>query len=241
MSKFFEALQRESTEASAGDHTSVAVRPVKLSLVSAAQAVPETLARDEGVYHLAEQVSAIASVSEATRVLVAGCAPSDGASSISVALALNLSQQLGMTTALVDAHLHHPGMQNFFPRESAGQESARSAPPVRSAGIPRLDVMMNSLGQSADQLALEIEATLPRYRAAVIDLGVVRLQPSLLKLVRPDDLILLVARYGQTQRRHLVASVRALSAANRPASGVIFNAVRNPIPEWIRRIVRIGG
>jgi Mrp family chromosome partitioning ATPase len=241
MGKFFEALQRESVPLATSADAPAAVRPVKLSLVPAAQTVPAALGREEEIYHLAEQVSAIASISEASRLFVAACAPGDGASSVAVAIALNLSQHLGVSTALVDAHLQHPGLQNFFPREDAGKADLRGSLAVRGAGLPRLDVVMNSLGQTAEQLMEEIETTLPSYRAAVIDLGVVRLEPSLLKLVKPNDLVLLVARYGHTERRHLLASARAFSAANRPAAGVIFNAMRNPIPEWIRRIVRIGG
>ncbi len=241
MSKFFEALQREfASSPGKTDRTAVAVRPVKLSLVPTVQTLPAELAREDGLYHLAEQLSAIASVSEASRLFVAGCNPGDGASTVAVALALNLSQHFGLPTALVDAHLQHPGLQNFFPRSDSA-EARGPALPSRSTGLPRLDVMLNSLGQTTEQLIDEVEANLPAYRAAVIDLGVVRLDPSLLKLVKPDDHILLVARYGHTERRHLLASARAFSAANHPAIGVIFNAVKNPIPDWMRRIARIGG
>jgi len=238
MSKFFEALQREAASSPRkSDQTPVPVRPVKLALVPTVQTVPAELARDEGLFHLTEQLSAIASVSEATRMFVAGCDPGDGASSVAVALALDLSQRLGLSTALVDAHLQHPGLQNFFPRNDSGAGVSS----LRPAGIPRLDLVLNTLGQSADQLMQEVEGILPRYRAAVVDLGVVRLDPSLLRMIRPADLVLLVARYGHTERRHLVATARAFAAANHPAVGVIFNAVKNPIPNWIRRIVRIGG
>lgn len=223
----------------AAERGSVQVRPIKLTLVPTVQTIPADLAREEPLHHLAEQLSAIASVSQDSRLFVAGCDPGDGASTVAVALALDLSQRLGLTTALVDAHLQHPGLQNFFPRNDTTNSDARR--PASLTGLPRLDLVLNSLGQGTDQLVEQVEAALPRYRAAVIDLGVVRLDPSLLRMVRPGDLVLLVARYGQTERRHLTASARAFSAANHPAIGVVFNAVKSPIPGWIRRLIRIGG
>lgn len=248
MSKFFGALQRDfgSTAGRSAPEPSIdrsiAIRPTKLVLIPAAQIVPAELARNEELFHIAEQVSAFVSVSGARRLFVAGCDPGDGATTIAVALALGLSQQLGTPTALVDADLQHPGLQNLFPRNDPGAEDARTRGGLtRPSGLPRLDLVLNSLGESSAQLAEEIEASLPRYRAAVVDLGVVRLDPSLLKLVKPDDLVLLVARYGQTERNHLIASTRAFAAVNHPASGVIFNAVHNQIPQWVRRIVGIGG
>lgn len=241
MSKFFRALQRDAAVTSSPtERLNLPVRTVKLALVSNVQAVPAELARNEGLFHLAEQFSALASVSDASRLFVAGCNPGDGASSIAAALALNLSQRLGLVTALVDAHLQHPGLQNFFPRNDPGAGD-RSGSLTRSAGLPRLDLMVNTLGQAADHLIRDAETTLPRYKAAVIDLGVARLDPSLLRLVRPTDVVLLVARYGQTERRHLLSAARAFNAANHAAVGVIFNAVKNPIPNWIRQIIRIGG
>lgn len=241
MSKFFEALQRQAAPPprQAGSATP-AIRPVKLQLVPMVQAVPAELSRDDALLHLAEQVSAMATVSESSRLFVAGCDPGDGTSSIAVALALDLSQRLGMPTALVDAHLQHPTLQNFFTRNDA-PDSRAVAQTLRPSGLPRLDLMVNSLGDTAEELVERTKAELPRYRSAVVDLGVPRLDPSVLRIVQPEDLILIVARYGQTERRDLLATVRTFSAANHPAAGVIFNAVKNPIPNWLKRIVRIGG
>jgi len=248
MSKFFGALQRNFEPAPGrpapdqSNNTSVVIRPTRLVVIPAAQTTPAELARNQQLFHIAEQVSAFASVSAASRLFVAGCNPGDGASTIAVALALALSQQLGTPTALVDADLQHPGLQNFFPRNDPGAADARTRGRLtRPSGLPRLDLLLNSLGESPAQLAEEAEAALPQYRAAVVDLGVVRLDPSLLKLVKRDDLVLLVARYGQTERHHLLASTRAFVAVNHPATGVIFNAMHNPIPQWVRRIVGIGG
>ncbi|MDO8432693.1 MAG: hypothetical protein Q7S58_09820 [Candidatus Binatus sp.] len=241
MSKFFGALQqRAASPPGSTERLSGQVRTVRLSLVPNIQAVAAELARDEGLYHLAEQFSALASVTDGSRLFVAGCNPGDGASSVAAAIALDLSQRLGLPTALVDAHLQHPGLQNVFPRNDTAI-SERSGSLIRNTGLPRLDLMLNTLGQATEQLIQDVNATLPRYRAAVVDLGVARLDPSLLRLIRPADIVMLVARYGHTERRHLLGAVRAFTAANHPAIGVIFNAVQNPIPEWLRRIIGIGG
>src|SRR5262249_39037301 len=241
MSRFFEALQRES--AAPGERSAIVTRAVKLSLVPTVQPVPAGLARDAGLYSLAEQLSAIASVSADSRIFVAGCNPGDGASSVAVALALDLSQHLGLTTVLIDAHLQHPSLKNFFVRNDAiAVDGPRGACPlIRNTGLQRLELVLSSLGQTPERLIEDIEAALPRYRTAVFDLGVPRLDASLLRLIRPSGLALLVVRYGRTERRQLLSSVRAFSAANHPAVGVIFNAVRNEMPGWLRPIVRIGG
>ncbi len=240
MSKFFRALQRDMAPSPGPTELLAApARTVKLALVPTVQAVPGELARDKGLFHLAEQFSALASVSEGSRLFVAGCRSGDGASSVAAALALDLSQRLGLRTALVDAHLQHPALQNFFPRQDPVSSERGSM--VRSAGLPRLDLMLNTLGQATEQLIQDIDATLQRYRVGVVDLGVPRLDPSLLRLIKPTDAVLLVARYGHTERSHLLGAVRSLNAANHPAVGVIFNAVRSPVPEWIRWVGRIGG
>ncbi len=48
-------------------------------------------------------------------MLVTGCRPGDGASTIAMGLALDLSQRLGLRTLLVDAHLRRPGLHKMFP------------------------------------------------------------------------------------------------------------------------------
>jgi len=64
----------------------------------------------------------------------------------------------------------------------------------------------------------------------VIDLGVARLDPRMVPLMRPADPILLVVRYGQTERKELATSAAALRAADRSVAGVIMNAR----PAWSR-------
>ena len=239
MSRYFEALQKNS--ASLREGVALPVRTVRLALVPTVQPVPAELARNAGLYHLAEQLSASASVSDDARVFVAGCNPGDGAYCGSCPGAGHESAPRH-TTALVDAHLQHPAFRISFVRNDIpGGEGRSTTSLIRTTGLARLELLLNSLGQTSEQLIEEIRTVLPRFRTAVFDLGVPRLDPSLLRLVRPNDLVLLVARYGQTERRHLLASVRAFSAANHPAVGVIFNAVSSPIPAWLRWIVRIGG
>jgi len=57
-----------------------------------------------------------------------------------------------------------------------------------------------------------------------------------LPLMRPTDPILLVVRYGQTERKELATAAAALRAADRTVAGVILNArpsrLRNSSSEY---------
>jgi len=72
----------------------------------------------------------------------------------------------------------------------------------------------------------------------VIDLGVTRLDARMLPLARSTDPILLIVRYGSTERQELATTVSALRAANRAVAGVILNATVDPVAKSIRRLVR---
>ena len=54
-------------------------------------------------------------VGQSVRMLVTGCRPGDGASTVAMGLALDLSQRLGLRTLLVDAHLRKPELHKMFP------------------------------------------------------------------------------------------------------------------------------
>ena len=72
----------------------------------------------------------------------------------------------------------------------------------------------------------------------VVDLGVVRLESRLLPLARPGDPILLIVRYGYTERQELASTTAGLRAAKRPPAGVILNAAANPMNGVLRRFLK---
>ncbi len=62
-----------------------------------------------------ERVAPLIGVGQSVRMLVTGCRPGDGASTVAMGLALDLSQRMGLRTLLVDAHLRKPELHKMFP------------------------------------------------------------------------------------------------------------------------------
>jgi tyrosine-protein kinase Etk/Wzc len=196
---------------------------------------------------LNERLAPLAGVGQSVRMLVTGCRPGDGASTVAMALALDLSQRMGLRTLLVDAHLRKPELHKMFP------PSAAKSPPVLlrdqfvvgPSSVPRLELAsclpmtagtMRPNGQGYEEL---LDGSLP----SVVDLGVVRLDARLLALARPADPIVVVTRYACTKREELATTVAALKAASRSVGGVIINAVPelpSPLRRWAR-VFRGGG
>jgi Mrp family chromosome partitioning ATPase len=197
---------------------------------------------------LNERVAPLAGVGQSVRMLITGCRPGDGASTVAVGLALDLSQRLGLRTLLVDAHLRKPELHKMFP-----PLPAQNAPlllgdqfVVRPSAAPRLDVA-SCLPMAAQALrpgdAQGYEALLESFLVTVVDLGVVRLDSRLLALARQTDPIIVVTRYGCTERDELATTVAALKAASRSVAGVIINAIPQlppPLRGW-GRLLRGGG
>jgi hypothetical protein len=99
-----------------------------------------------------------------------------------------------------------------------------------NVGDPAHSIGMPVNGGRADQADL-IEAlgqAMGRYRAAVVDLGVVRLDARMLAMARPDDPVLVVARYGCSRRDELAATLAVVNLANRSIGGVILNGYKSP-------------
>ena len=82
-----------------------------------------------------------------------------------------------------------------------------------------------------------MDELLARYRLAVIDLGVVRLDPRMLALARPKDPILVVARHLRTDRAEMIATVNLLRNTGHPVAGVILNGYKSPLPALVRRLI----
>ncbi len=200
---------------------------------------PFEAARDRSLQVLNERVAPLAGVGQSVRLLVTGCRPGDGASTVAVGLALDMSQRLGLRTLLVDAHLRKPELHKLFPPALGA-----SAPlllgdqfVVRPSTMPRLE-LASCLPMSTDLNPGDTqgyEALLDSFLLAVVDLGVVRLDGRLLALARPTDPIIVVTRYGATEREELATTVAALKAASRTVAGVIINGMPelpSPLRKW---------
>ena len=197
------------------------------------EAVPHDLAamlaRQDAIRQLSERMAPTAAVDKSCRVAISGCRPYDGASSIAAALALDLSQRLSMRTILVDANLQSPSLHRVVAHAErpVTQITLDGSLQLRTTGWQRLTLATCCLsGDDGEREAAiaELEAVLSTFPAAVIDLGVARLDPRMLPLMRPADPILLVVRYGQTERKELATTAAALRAADRTVAGVILNA-----------------
>ncbi len=205
----------------------------------------------EAIRMLAEPIAAAARLTGHTRVLIAGCREGDGASTVAGALALDLAVRLGIDTLLVraDGSPAAPGAEST---------AAGNGRPVRTnqTGVPHLwtarclrpaeparSAAANGERSDRDDVVEELRAIIGRYRAAIIDLGVVRLDARMLAIARAEDPVLAVARYGCTQREELAATLAVINVANAKAGGVILNAYESPAIDrlhWIPGLEREG-
>ena len=237
MDKYYEALSRlppnpdrpfEAPAANrAGPTRAVVPMPPGHQLLGA-------LARSEEIRSMCERIAPMAVVENSVRLLVSGCSPGDGATTVAAALAFDLSQRLALETLLVDAHLRRPTLHRLFARGAQTPEMVLDgAVQMRPTGWPRLELvtccMTDDEGDRRAALA-QLEDRLAAFPAAVIDLGVARLDSRMLPLARPGDPILLVVRSGSTKRRDLATTAAALRGANRTLAGAILNAADKAAP-----------
>jgi protein-tyrosine kinase len=191
---------------------------------------PFEASRSRSLQVLNERVAPLAGVGQSVRLLVTGCRPGDGASTVAMGLALDLSQRLGLRTLLVDAHLRKPELHKMFPPLPGANAPLLLGDQfvVRPSAMPRLE-LASCLPMTAAALkpgdAQGYEALLDSFLLAVVDLGVVRLDGRLLALARPTDPIIIVTRYGSTERDELATTAAALKAASRTVAGAIINGV----------------
>jgi Mrp family chromosome partitioning ATPase len=191
--------------------------------------MPSALARQHSIRQLCERIAPAAVVEKSCRIAVTGCRSRDGASSMAAALALDLSQRLRVRTLLIDANLHAPGLYRLLTNgERRVQEATlEGSVQLRATGWPRLTLASCCLEGDdfeRDLVMADLEPVFRNFPAIVIDLGVARLDPRMLTLLRPTDPIMVVVRYGQTQRKELATTAAALRSANRTVAGVILNA-----------------
>jgi len=187
------------------------------------------LAGQPAIHQLGERIAPRAAVERSCRVAISGCRSGDGASSIAAALALDLSERLSVRTLLVDANLRAPGLHRVIGtgNRRASQLTLDGSLQLRETGSRRLTlatICLEGDDLERDLVIAELETVLRSFPAAIIDLGVSRLDPRMLPLVRPSDPIMLVVRYGQTERHELATTTAALKSAERTVAGVILNA-----------------
>ena len=204
--------------------------------------VPHWVFEARALWSITERLAPLAAVGQTKRLLVGGCAEGDGASTIAAALAFDMSERLSLRTLLFDAHLRRPILDQMFTGLSRQPVAVLidGAVQVRQTRWPRLFVASccqrpNELDSA--RLNADLEKLSGRYEAAVIDIGVPRLDPRSLSLARPDDPILLVVRYGHTERRDLETTTAALQAAGRSIAGVVFNAKAEVMSGRLRRFI----
>lgn len=255
MSKYFQATQRGATTIVRPNISTEILPPLEnanqparsvsatpIAVVERGDLIGE-LARDPSLCRLSEQLAALGTLENPVRLLVSGCRPGDGASTIAAALALDLSQRLAMRTILVDGHLRHPALRSLLARSGplpAELTPATSLSAQRTVW-PRLELISRAPIDLSKPVLDDLDGLLRRFPIAVIDLGVIRLEPRMLALARPEDPILIVSRYQHTDRQELLTTAGVLRATNHSVSGVILNGYKSPVPGFIRRYLGYGG
>jgi Mrp family chromosome partitioning ATPase len=206
--------------------------------VLARAGTPFEASRTRSLQFLNERVAPLAGVGHSVRLLVTGCRPGDGASTVAMGLALDLSQRMGLRTLLVDAHLRKPELHKMFPPSPSKSPTLLLGDQfvVRTSSVPRLE-LASCLPMTAGAMrpgdVQSYHSLLDSFALAVVDLGVVRLDGRLLGLARPDDPIIVVNRYGSTERDELATTVAALKAASRSVGGAIINGMPD-LPRSLR-------
>ncbi len=217
-------------------------QPMALPSVSEPQGLLDTLACCHSMRSLSEQLAAASAHNGPARILMTGCRPGDGVSTVAAAMALDISQRLAARTVLVEGQPRVTMMHPFFARSCAPTPATITSASiaVQGTGYPRLETARPEQLALADQparLVEDLDELLMRYRLAVIDLGVVRLDPRMLALARPTDPILIVARHLHTDRAEMIATANILRSTGHPVAGVILNGYKSPLPSLVRRLV----
>jgi Mrp family chromosome partitioning ATPase len=252
MSKYFQAMERRKsgiapfadskTRTKPLSEVVALTRPMELAPVSPPQALLDSVSSSHSIRTLSEQLGAASANNGPARILITGCRPGDGASTVAAAMALDLSQRLAARTVLVEAQPRIAMMHPLLGRASAPAPAtlASASIAVQGTGYPRLETARPehmALSEQPARLVEDLDALLMRYRLAVIDLGVIRLDPRMLALARPDDPVLVVARHLHTDRSEMIATTNILRTTGHPAAGVILNAYKSSLPKALRRLV----
>jgi Mrp family chromosome partitioning ATPase len=249
MSRYFQAMERRKTglvpytDSRTRPLSEVVIRNHQIALapIVEPQGLLDALASSRSIRNLSEQLGAASAYNGPARILMTGCRPGDGVSMVAAAMALDLSQRLAARTVLVEGQPRVTPMHPLFGR--AGVPALTTATgtsiAVQGTGWPRLETArpeQMELGEHPARMLEDMDELLARYRLAVIDLGVVRLDPRMLALARPKDPILVVARHLRTDRAEMIATVNLLRNTGHPVAGVILNGYKSPLPALVRRL-----
>lgn len=256
MGKYYQAIRRGSQEAAPRRLTATSAQTRELHTiipeVNPAGALvprpnfpntPAAIAGLQPLRNLSERVAPRAAVENAMRLLVSGCSPGEGTSTVADALAIDLSQRLNLRTLVVDANLRSPTLHRVFegPERKASAVLLSGALQIQATSWPKLDLAsccFDGDDQQRIDAMRQLEGLIGTYPATIVDLGVVRLDARTLSLARAGDPVLLVVRYGLTTRTELSTTAAALGAANRAVAGVIFNGAAKPPAKSIWRLLR---
>jgi Mrp family chromosome partitioning ATPase len=250
MSRYFQAMERRKTglipytesRIKPLPDTVARNQPIALVPILGEQGLLDSIACSRSIRNLSEQLGASSAYNGPARILMTGCRPGDGVSTVAAAMALDLSQRLAARTVLVEGHPRVTAMHPLFGRAGATTvtTSANASIAVQGTGWPRLETARPeqlALAEHPAALVEDMDELLARYRLAVIDLGVVRLDPRMLALARPNDPILVVARHLRTDRAEMIATVDLLRNTGHPVAGVILNGYQSPLPALVRRLI----
>jgi Mrp family chromosome partitioning ATPase len=250
MSRYFQAMERRKTglvpysDSRPKPPSEVVARtqPMALVPILEAQGLLDSIASSRSIRNLSEQLGAASAYNGPARILMTGCRPGDGVSTVAAAMALDLSQRLAARTVLVEGQSRVSAMHPLFGR--AGVPALTTAEgtsiAVQGTGWPRLETArpeQMALGDHPARMLEDMDELLAGYRLAVIDLGVVRLDPRMLALARTNDPILVVARHLRTDRAEMIATVNLLRNTGHPVAGVILNGYKSPLPTLVRRLI----
>src|ERR1700682_578097 len=117
MRRYFQAMECRktglvpSTDSRPGDSRTkplsevvARTQPMTLAPVASAQGLLDAIAASQSLRRLSEQLSASSAYNGPARILMTGCRPGDGVSTVAAAMALDLSQRLGAGPGLVGGH-----------------------------------------------------------------------------------------------------------------------------------------
>jgi Mrp family chromosome partitioning ATPase len=253
MSRYFQAMERHKTglvpytDSRTKPLSEVVTRNQQIALapIMEPQGLLDSIAGSRSIRNLSEQLGAASAYNGPARILMTGCRPGDGVSTVAAAMALDLSQRLAARTVLVEGQPRVAPMHPLFGRAGvpALTTAASNSIAVQGTGWPRLETArpeQMALGDHPAQMLEDMDELLARYRLAVIDLGVLRLDPRMLALARPNDPILVVARHLRTDRAEMIATVNVLRNTGHSVAGVILNAYKSPLPVLVRRLIGMG-
>lgn len=168
-------------------------------------------------------------------VLVTGCLPGDGASTVAVNLAVSIAR-MGARVLLVDADLRRPRAARYLglPDRPGMTEVLTSEADLDQATIRYGDGLLwvlpsggmhsnpgDLLGSAAMRALLE--DVRDAYDFVVLDGPPVLARVDAALLGTHADTCLLVARYGRTHRADLAEAVDDLARVNAPVPGVVLN------------------